>query len=200
MINVPESVPSIGSFCCTFNSRHNYGYLVLRKYTFETASFGFNDLAYKRPELASEWDYEKNKGKKPSEVTEFSTSSVWWICPKGHDSYRMSVAHRSRGRGCRLCKAEKVSEQFSKQVLQFSKDGEFIETFKSATEAGKKIGVSTSAIANACRGKSKTCAGYIFKYKVWWQCKNGHEWQAAVYSRNAGNGCPFCASKKTRTS
>jgi hypothetical protein len=28
--------------------------------------------------------------------------------------------------------------------------------------------------------------------KVWWLCKEGHEWQAAVYSRNRGSGCPIC--------
>ncbi|MBO4583887.1 MAG: hypothetical protein J5756_02340 [Clostridia bacterium] len=29
--------------------------------------------------------------------------------------------------------------------------------------------------------------------KAWWKCsKCGHEWQAYVYSRSAGNGCPKC--------
>jgi len=28
--------------------------------------------------------------------------------------------------------------------------------------------------------------------KVWWICTNGHEWQAPVYSRNRGSGCPVC--------
>ena len=28
--------------------------------------------------------------------------------------------------------------------------------------------------------------------KVWWICSQGHEWEAAVYSRNRGSGCPFC--------
>lgn len=30
--------------------------------------------------------------------------------------------------------------------------------------------------------------------KVWWQCKNGHTWQAVIYSRtgNQNSGCPFC--------
>jgi DNA-directed RNA polymerase subunit RPC12/RpoP len=33
--------------------------------------------------------------------------------------------------------------------------------------------------------------------KVWWQCKAGHEWQAAVYSRSlGGNGCPYCSGKR----
>jgi hypothetical protein len=28
--------------------------------------------------------------------------------------------------------------------------------------------------------------------KVWWICKNGHEWQAVIYSRSRGSGCPYC--------
>ena len=28
--------------------------------------------------------------------------------------------------------------------------------------------------------------------RVWWLCSKGHEWQAPVYSRNNGNGCPEC--------
>ena len=27
---------------------------------------------------------------------------------------------------------------------------------------------------------------------VWWKCKNGHEWQARIYSRVKGHGCPIC--------
>ena len=32
--------------------------------------------------------------------------------------------------------------------------------------------------------------------KVWWKCEKAHEWNAYVYSRNNGSGCPFCAGKK----
>lgn len=28
--------------------------------------------------------------------------------------------------------------------------------------------------------------------KVWWQCENGHEWEAVISNRTRGNGCPFC--------
>jgi len=28
--------------------------------------------------------------------------------------------------------------------------------------------------------------------KVWWICKRGHEWEAVVYSRSRGSGCPYC--------
>ena len=34
------------------------------------------------------------------------------------------------------------------------------------------------------------------KEKVWWKCEKGHEWQAVIYSRVAGNKCPYCVGKK----
>jgi len=32
--------------------------------------------------------------------------------------------------------------------------------------------------------------------KVKWICKKGHEWEAAIYSRVGGNGCPYCANQR----
>ena len=32
--------------------------------------------------------------------------------------------------------------------------------------------------------------------KVWWICKEGHEWEAVIYSRRRGSGCPFCSKQK----
>ena len=34
--------------------------------------------------------------------------------------------------------------------------------------------------------------------KAWWQCKDGHEWQATISHRTArGHGCPKCALDQT---
>jgi len=37
--------------------------------------------------------------------------------------------------------------------------------------------------------------------KVWWICKNGHEWQASISSRSGKQkcGCPYCAGQKVYT-
>ena len=29
--------------------------------------------------------------------------------------------------------------------------------------------------------------------KVWWKCKQGHEWQAIIRDRTRGKGCPYCS-------
>lgn len=31
---------------------------------------------------------------------------------------------------------------------------------------------------------------------VWWKCKEGHEWEAKVYSRTHGRSCPYCSGRK----
>lgn len=31
--------------------------------------------------------------------------------------------------------------------------------------------------------------------KVWWLGKCGHEWEAAIATRNAGSGCPYCSGQ-----
>lgn len=33
-------------------------------------------------------------------------------------------------------------------------------------------------------------------HKAWWLCSQGHEWQASIYNRHQGNGCPICANRK----
>ncbi|PKN65486.1 MAG: hypothetical protein CVU57_10240 [Deltaproteobacteria bacterium HGW-Deltaproteobacteria-15] len=33
--------------------------------------------------------------------------------------------------------------------------------------------------------------------KFWWICEKGHEWEARAYNRTRGQGCPFCAGKRS---
>ena len=37
---------------------------------------------------------------------------------------------------------------------------------------------------------------YGSRRSVWWKCEKGHEWQASVYTRTDGSGCPYCAGRK----
>ena len=61
---------------------------------------------------------------------------------------------------------KRISESFGvKGVLQFSKDGEFIAEYPSTHEASRHIGCDNSGIIKCCKGKQKTCGGFIWKYK-----------------------------------
>lgn len=32
--------------------------------------------------------------------------------------------------------------------------------------------------------------------RVWWKCKEGHEWQAQINNRYKGTGCPYCSGRR----
>ena len=53
----------------------------------------------------------------------------------------------------------------SKQVLQFTKEGELIAEYPSLHEAERQTGCNHGNICECCKGKQKSCRGYIWKYK-----------------------------------
>lgn len=60
-------------------------------------------LALKRADLLPEWDYEKNSGIDPYDISNGSDKKVFWKCSAGH-SYRSVLNSRSlNGTGCPRC-------------------------------------------------------------------------------------------------
>lgn len=66
-------------------------------------------LAYKLPELASQWDHSKND-KTPADITFSSAYKAWWICPECAHNWQQSVNNRKNGRGCPNCAGRIVHE------------------------------------------------------------------------------------------
>ena len=60
---------------------------------------------------------------------------------------------------------QEVLEKKYKPVLQFSKQGEYMAEYKSIKEAAITVNISETHLVSALRGRSKTAAGYIWKYK-----------------------------------
>ena len=58
------------------------------------------------PQLAKEWNYEKNGKLQPDMVTTNSHKKVWWKCEKGHE-WQSVIAYRNRGYRCPICAREK---------------------------------------------------------------------------------------------
>lgn len=52
----------------------------------------------------------------------------------------------------------------SKQIQQFTKDGELLNTYPSAMEAHRQTGIHRSNICSCCRGTKKSAGGYIWKF------------------------------------
>lgn len=65
---------------------------------------GKNDLATLYPEIAKEWDYERNGDKTPDSIVPGHNAKVWWKCSKCGHSYQAPPSRRtSQGSGCRKC-------------------------------------------------------------------------------------------------
>lgn len=58
---------------------------------------------------------------------------------------------------------ESISKGRKKPILQYSKDGDFIREWESASDVPF---AKQNAINMCLKGKNKTCAGFIWKYKI----------------------------------
>lgn len=132
---------------------------------------GKTDLETLEPEIASEWDYEKNENILPSDVLKWTEKMVWWKCKNGH-SYKATVSNRCHGRGCPYCSGNKAMKHYNDLA---SKRPDLLEEWNYEKNTIKPTEVTEHS------GK-----------KVWWRCKNGHTWQAVIDSRSKGAGCPYC--------
>ena len=56
------------------------------------------------------------------------------------------------------------TEKTQKPILQFTKNGDFIKKWNSATQIQRELGFNNSHISNCCKGKRKTCGGFIWGY------------------------------------
>ena len=70
---------------------------------------GINDLKTKYPDIAREWDYEKNYPALPEDFLPGSGKKVWWKCSVCGKSWQAIIVNRvkkSKQQGCRSCKAK----------------------------------------------------------------------------------------------
>ena len=134
---------------------------------------GINDLLTVSPDLAAQWHDMKNGNLKPSDVTAHSMRKVWWQCRKGHE-WEASVNGRQKGRGCPYCSGNRILPGCT-DLLSIN------APFLSEWDYEKNGDLKPESFG---RGSIR---------KVWWKCREGHSWEAAIYSRTAGSGCPYCA-------
>ncbi len=137
---------------------------------------GYNDLQTINPLLANEWNYVKNGNLKPEHFTANSNKKVWWKCGNGHE-WQAQIASRNKGIGCAYCSGRKVLKGYNdlKTVNP---------TLANEWNYEKNNGLTPLDLTPGS------------ERKVWWRCSKGHEWQAMVYQRNNGHGCPVCNSER----
>ena len=136
-----------------------------------------NSVASVFPELIEEWDVEKNEGITPDAFSARNNKRVWWKCKNGH-SWKASINTRGeRKLGCPYCAGQRViigNNDFKSWCVSNGRDNLLKEW-----DYEKNV-VKTCEIPRTYKGK------------IFWKCVMGHTWEATVYNRVNGTGCPIC--------
>lgn len=132
-----------------------------------------NCLQALNPQLARQWNPSRNAPLSPKDVTPYSRKRVWWICDKGHEWETVIRSRHHSGSECPYCKGRRANKENSLETVNKRLAREWHPT---------KNQPLTPRDVTAGSGK-----------KIWWRCAKGHEWEAVVYSRSAGIGCPYCS-------
>lgn len=151
---------------------------------------GINDFATMAPDIALEWDYEKNNDDySPLTVASHSHKKGWWTCRYCGYSYKSTFENRFLGEGCKICGYRIVGEKVTDRALK--SNGSLASTHSQLLEDwdyGKNININPNNIP------------VMSRQSVWWKCHVcGFEWFTAVYSRTYGNGCPECARNSIKS-
>lgn len=127
------------------------------------------------PKLMLQWDFEKNKGLDPSQITGGSEKKAWWKCGHGH-SWIARISSRYVS-GCPYCTGKKAWPGFNDIPTTHP---HIADEWDYEKNSGLKPEDFTAASNK----------------KVWWNCRRGHSWLAMINKRKCGRGCPYCAGRK----
>lgn len=143
---------------------------------------GFNDLATTYPEIAREWNKERNGDLKPTDVIASSSKRVWWKCKEGHEWSGLIVNRARKGKadpGCPYCSGRKVLAGCNDLATTYP-------------------GIAAMWHPRMNRRLKPAGARAISRKPVWWRGECGHVYQMAVRDRaRAKPGyCPYCSGRK----
>lgn len=144
------------------------------------------------PDIAAEWNYEKNT-ERPEGVLSGSNQKVFWICSKCGNQWEAAIAKRTvRGQGCPACGKIKVSEKNKERI-------------KKRIESEGSLGSQYPELVDEWDYSENGQTPYDYlpnsNSSVTWKCIScGHTWKASIANRVKGAGCPICGRKKGKES
>lgn len=148
---------------------------------------GYNDLPTTNPDIAVEWNYEKNGDLKPEMVTNGSSKKVSWKCSLCGFEWEATVHNRTIGRGCPRCKTKRISKALTER-------------------ASKKETFATAYPQLVCEwGEDNEFSPYELaphsNKRVNWICSVcGNRWTTSVNNRATGYGCKKCYLRNRKSS
>ncbi|WP_081624154.1 zinc-ribbon domain-containing protein [Arthrobacter sp. 135MFCol5.1] len=164
------------------NQKLRIGWRCTRGHTFTRTPANFvrsngrcgtcQSLAIRRPDVAAQWNDQRNGSLTPEDVTPRGTKTVWWRCPKGHDFPAMIVSR---------CKYPKLTCS--------------VETGKVLVPGVSDIASRFPALMLDWDFSRNTCPPneqVPGDQKYVWTCPAGHTQEATVSNRRRAGGCTLC--------
>ena len=141
---------------------------------------GYNDLATTHSYLCEEWDYKKNNGLKPTDITYGYESKVWWKCKDFSHSWSASPNNRTNQKSnCPYCGNKKVLVGFNDLETLYPNIAKMWHPILNKIKP-----------SNVLPGSNK---------KAWWICEKDrrHIFCTKISSMSLNkNICPICSNKK----
>ena len=111
--------------------------------------------------IAAQWDRARNGTLTPEQVTPYSNRRVWWRCAQGHE-WRAPVGGRTKaGSDCPYCTNRKV-----------------LAGFNDLATLEPDIAAQWHPTLNGAMTPDMVTLGS--HQRVWWQCAEGHVWNAKM--------------------
>ena len=126
------------------------------------------------PDVAAEFDFQKNAPLTPDSTAAGSPTKRWWFCGEGHSWEAVVSSRTHQGRGCPFCSGRRVIPGENDLATLFP------ELAKEWSD--KNEGPASEQLANAWK-------------EAWWMGECGHEFLGSIGARTRrGSGCPFCSN------
>lgn len=128
-----------------------------RRYGYNIAKGGNSNYGYHHSEKTKQKIRDTLTGKKHTKErreNQRKASLKMWQ-QEGHRK-KMSEAHKGKYLG--------KDNACSVKIDRFDLDGNYIDSFDAIREAERQTGIDRRQISDNCRGRQKSCHGYIWKY------------------------------------
>lgn len=138
-----------------------------------------NNLKVHFPEVSAEWHPTLNYELRPEDVICGSEKKVWWQCKKCGYEWKAIIYNKVKEKACPSC---------NNKILH--NNNSFADMYPDF--------LSEWSNTNIVDPKEIT---RIYSKKIWWVCGIcDYEWNALIYKRINGCGCPACAGRTTTNS
>jgi len=129
-------------------------------------------LINKYPEIANEWDYEKNKNINIANISSGSIKKVCWVCINNHKWEQIISTRTKSNSKCPQCAR--------KEYLDINSVGLIYPLLVKDWSPKNKL------------SPFEVSYGYS-KSDIYWKCDYGHTYKSMIHSKVKMNGCPYCS-------